>query len=66
MMADITDIFIKEAVKSGVGTVSFPDVLNQAQGKDTNIELSSSATLRPLKLLYSVIVIADRLGLVFI
>ena len=66
MMSDIIDLFIKEAIKSGDGTVSFPSVLDQIQGKDTNIELVSSATLRPLKLLYSVILIADTLGLIFV
>ena len=66
MMADITELFIKDAIKSEDRTVWFPDVLDHVKGQDTNIELSSSATLRPLKLLYSVILIADTLGLVFV
>ena len=66
MMADITELFIKEAVKSDDKTVGFPDVLDFIKGQDTNIELSSSATLRPLKLFHSVILITDTLGLVFV
>ena len=66
MMADITELFIKEAISTEDSSVSFPDVLDFIKGQDTNIELSSSATLRPLKLLYSVILITDTLGLVFV
>ena len=47
---------IAETLIDGCGpdmTVTFPEVLNSLEGPDSNIELVTSSTLRPLRLFYS-------------
>ena len=62
MMADISEVLLK--AYDDEFTCTFPDVLDSLKGNDVNFEMVTSATLRPLRLFYTVI--TKTLGLVFV
>ena len=62
MMADMSEVLLKGY--DDEFTCTFPEVLDSLKGKDVNFEMVTSATLRPLRLFYSVI--TKTMGLVFV
>ena len=51
---------------AGDMTLTFPEVLEGINGSDANFELISSATTRPIKLIYTFNLVSKLLGYVFV
>jgi len=64
MLFDISDALIDGL--SAEMTCTFPDVIETLQGTDTNLELVTSSTLRPLKIFYVHNVVRILRGYIFV
>ena len=64
MLFDISKALIEGLTAES--TCTFPDVLETLQGTDTNLELVTSSTLRPLKVFYVHNVVRILRGYIFV
>ena len=64
MLFDISKALIEG--NTAEGTCTFPDVLETLQGTDTNLELVTSSTLRPLKMFYQHNIVRILRGYIFV
>ena len=64
MIFDISKALV-EGVKPDM-TCTFPDVLETLQGSDTNLELVTSTTLKPLKMFYEHNIVRILRGYIFV
>ena len=64
MLFDISKALIEGLTAES--TCTFPDVLETLQGTDTNLELVTSSTLRPLKMFYDYNIVRILRGYIFV
>ena len=64
MLFDISKSLIEGLTAES--TCTFPNVLETLQGTDTNLELVTSSTLRPLKMFYDYNIVRILRGYIFV